>query len=620
MESSTVAVVSTTGEREGASLLQLALDSPRKRPARPAAAVVCGMAPDRSPTSDAALGASVVAAVPTPPRQPRAPAGPRPGLRCRPGGPRGEAAKGTEASTLTEQAEQKAQNTVQHCADPHTAAAAAHAAAAASLAGRSTPVSQVVSSRLLSSSLRPPPTPRIHSLSLPIKTQPAQAHDTLSPSPSSMLAVPEEGYTEEYLQQYCNVDDIAAVKKLEIRVDAVLHSIDSLGDYLCNLRELRLNDSSLLCLRELGAGLSQLEVLYLNRCGLQDLDGVATMPALRELYLPFNDVTTLQPLTAADRLAVLDVEGNCISEMEEISTLWLCTDLREMCLSGNPLEKACEYSRETVFQFLPQLEVLDYLYKDPAAAPCWSAQVEDPLCGLKLDPETLLDLYIESDDGIYLDLYLEDGEEEYEDDCSPSGDISSPQLGSCTSSGSSPSREPRVSSTMYSRCSETNPRPMSARGPRLTHPLLVQGLSDMTSSPEPDSFRAEPNDLELLLERVKRAKPRPSAAAASPGCSPPSSTSGRPLTARGSAGGFSLQMAERGNTEALATPRGSSYGLVELPSRGAKEDTSSQLTCGASLAGNPLMAARQRRSQTAASGGDASSYGIRELLRRHDVF
>eukprot|EP00927_Polykrikos_kofoidii_P046662 TRINITY_DN40825_c0_g1_i1.p1 TRINITY_DN40825_c0_g1~~TRINITY_DN40825_c0_g1_i1.p1 ORF type:complete len:790 (+),score=113.76 TRINITY_DN40825_c0_g1_i1:80-2449(+) len=439
------------------------------------------------------------------------------------------------------------------------------------------------------------------------------------------LEVPEDGYTIDFLQDFCGEVELSRVTKLDIQVDSAKHSVEALGDYLPRLQQLRLNDSSVLCLRELGSGLQQLEVLWMSRCGLQDLDGIALMPSLRELYLPFNDVVDVQPITALDHLAVLDLEGNALACMSDLDTLWISMELRELNLVGNPLCHREEFSREAVFRALPQLEVLNDEYKDSVPPNLWGTDRE-----VRIDAEMYLDLYIEVDDILYLHLYLEEMEE---DDERVSDLASDPPQGVCTG--------PRPSSARS--------RPMSARGHKFAHPLLVKGLSDSEASfavTAADVLAGEPDEHELLLERVKRSRPRAAAsqsaaaavaaaavaagAAASSAIQPHSP--GGSCTPRGVSGGsgsFNLRLADRRSvarvgafgcgdaTNAVAVPSAVCRRFTDSTS-GTQEDASSALTCGASLAGNPLMAARQRRSQ-AASSFHEGALSIRELLRCHQV-
>ncbi len=48
------------------------------------------------------------------------------------------------------------------------------------------------------------------------------------------------------------------------------------------------------------------------------------MPQLEELYVPFNNITTLEPLSLGhDSLAVLDVEGNCVATLTDLDYLYV---------------------------------------------------------------------------------------------------------------------------------------------------------------------------------------------------------------------------------------------------------------------------------------------------------
>jgi len=40
------------------------------------------------------------------------------------------------------------------------------------------------------------------------------------------------------------------------------------------------------------------------RCGLSELDGLAALPGLQEIYLAFNNISQLSPLTTLEELQV----------------------------------------------------------------------------------------------------------------------------------------------------------------------------------------------------------------------------------------------------------------------------------------------------------------------------
>lgn len=61
--------------------------------------------------------------------------------------------------------------------------------------------------------------------------------------------------------------------------------------------------------RDLGSALHKLEVLWMPRCSLEELDGISAMLQLRELYLAYNELSDLSPLSMLEELEILDLEG-----------------------------------------------------------------------------------------------------------------------------------------------------------------------------------------------------------------------------------------------------------------------------------------------------------------------
>jgi len=160
--------------------------------------------------------------------------------------------------------------------------------------------------------------------------------------------------------------ELSLVTTAQLRLDTVRQGADCLGMLPPNLLHLKLTGSNISSLRDLGTGLAKLQVLWLGRCKLQDLGGLASLSELRELYLPFNDVADLSPLALHDSIEVLDLEGNAVADLDEVGSLWMCPELTELTLAGNPICKDKSWSRRTVVELLPQLRVLDDLPTDAA--------------------------------------------------------------------------------------------------------------------------------------------------------------------------------------------------------------------------------------------------------------
>ncbi|CAJ1425644.1 unnamed protein product [Effrenium voratum] len=225
-----------------------------------------------------------------------------------------------------------------------------------------------------------------------------------SPEPGDIFLddSPEE-LSEASLQRYCGGADLALVEGLEMRVDSARQGVDVLGSCLPALRRLRLSESSILCVRDLGTHLRHLEVLWLGRCGLQDLSGVTLMEGLRELYVPFNDVADVSSLKWLEHLEVLDLEGNALTDLEDLRELEKCYELRDLTLRDNPATFLPEFDRKDLCACLPQLETLDDL---PVAEFDSSAPATPPGAATLADEDRFLDHYLNSDLDVYLDLYL----------------------------------------------------------------------------------------------------------------------------------------------------------------------------------------------------------------------
>jgi len=157
---------------------------------------------------------------------------------------------------------------------------------------------------------------------------------------------------------------------LEMCVNTRENSLGNFGVHLPNLSQLKLNGSCLGSVRDLGTSLGHLQVLWLARCGLTDLDGIGSFPALKELYVSFNNVSDLSPLCLLQQLEVLDLEGNSVEDLGQVRFLQLCPRLATLTLEGNlvclrpapspsnKVPRGYNYRAE-VRKLIPQLQVLD---------------------------------------------------------------------------------------------------------------------------------------------------------------------------------------------------------------------------------------------------------------------
>ncbi|XP_069594958.1 leucine-rich repeat-containing protein 56 [Ranitomeya imitator] len=163
-------------------------------------------------------------------------------------------------------------------------------------------------------------------------------------------------------------DNLQDVTTLQMCVDTRERTLGNFGTHMPNLRELKLNNSVIVSIRDLGTSLSHLQVLWLARCNLTDLDGISSLSSLKELYLAYNALRDLSQVSMLENLEILDLEGNNLEHISELQYLALCTQLTTLTVEGNPIcarpspedNESSEYDyRLVVRRMIPQLQVLD---------------------------------------------------------------------------------------------------------------------------------------------------------------------------------------------------------------------------------------------------------------------
>ncbi|XP_077372109.1 leucine-rich repeat-containing protein 56 isoform X2 [Festucalex cinctus] len=173
--------------------------------------------------------------------------------------------------------------------------------------------------------------------------------------------------SQQRLELLCGIKDLSQVTSLEICVDAQGNSLGNFGSYLPRLVLLKMNNSVLTSVRDLGTTLSHLQVLWMSCCCLKDLDGISTLSSLRELYLAFNQVSDLSQVGMLEKLQVLDLEGNDVNDLVQVQYLGLCSKLQTLTLEGNPVclqpnptTTQINYNYwDAVRELVPQLRYLD---------------------------------------------------------------------------------------------------------------------------------------------------------------------------------------------------------------------------------------------------------------------
>ncbi|XP_059191734.1 leucine-rich repeat-containing protein 56 [Centropristis striata] len=190
----------------------------------------------------------------------------------------------------------------------------------------------------------------------------------------------------EKLESLCGTQDLSHLTSLEICVNTQENTLGNFGAYLPKLVQLKMNNSMIMSVRDLGTTLSHLQVLWMSRCSLQDLDGISTFSSLKELYVAYNNVSDLSQVGMLENLQLLDLEGNDVDDLVQIQYLGLCGKLQTLTLEGNPVcvnpnptaTQTEDYSyRAAVRELVPQLRYLDDLKVEEDGQSCSSTMGED---------------------------------------------------------------------------------------------------------------------------------------------------------------------------------------------------------------------------------------------------
>jgi Leucine-rich repeat (LRR) protein len=112
---------------------------------------------------------------------------------------------------------------------------------------------------------------------------------------------------EEYLVKFCKTKNLHDVEHLELKVNTSYQSLVDLHNMLPSLKNLTLDRSTIISIRDLGVGLRHLSMLSLNDCSLSDIDGIGVLTGLQELRLRDNMITDVTPLAMHENIEVRNI-------------------------------------------------------------------------------------------------------------------------------------------------------------------------------------------------------------------------------------------------------------------------------------------------------------------------
>ena len=152
-----------------------------------------------------------------------------------------------------------------------------------------------------------------------------------------------------------NITEIQNLKKLNIKINGSYGLLNQFGQRLINLKFLKLNDSFIQSIDDLGSNFKNLKILQINNCKLKDLSGIICFEQLEILEAKNNEISDLIELEMSTSLVKLNLENNLIEDEQNIYFLSSLDNLEYLNLLGNPLKN---YEKK-IKELLPNLKELD---------------------------------------------------------------------------------------------------------------------------------------------------------------------------------------------------------------------------------------------------------------------
>ena len=152
-----------------------------------------------------------------------------------------------------------------------------------------------------------------------------------------------------------SITEIQNLKKLTIRINGSYGLLNQFGQRLTNLNFLKLNDSFIQSIDDLGSNFKNLKILQINNCKLKDLSGIICFEQLEIFEAKNNEISDLIELEMSTSIVKLNLENNLIENEQNIYFLSSMDNLVYINLLGNPIKNYQNKLKE----LLPNLKEID---------------------------------------------------------------------------------------------------------------------------------------------------------------------------------------------------------------------------------------------------------------------
>lgn len=152
-----------------------------------------------------------------------------------------------------------------------------------------------------------------------------------------------------------NITEIQSLKKLNIKINGSYGLLNQFGQRLINLKFLKLNDSFIQSIDDLGSNFKNLKILQINNCKLKDLSGIICFEQLEIFEAKNNEISDLIELEMSTSLVKINLENNLVEDEQNIYFLSSLDNLEYINLLGNPIKN---YEKK-LKELLPNLKEID---------------------------------------------------------------------------------------------------------------------------------------------------------------------------------------------------------------------------------------------------------------------
>ena len=152
-----------------------------------------------------------------------------------------------------------------------------------------------------------------------------------------------------------NITEIQNLRKLNIKINGSYGLLNQFGQRLINLKFLKLNNSFIQSIDDLGSNFKNLKILQINNCKLKQLNGIICFEQLEILEAKNNEISDLIELEMSTSLIKLNLENNLIEDEQNIYFLSSLDNLEYINLLGNPMKN---YEKK-LKELLPNLKEID---------------------------------------------------------------------------------------------------------------------------------------------------------------------------------------------------------------------------------------------------------------------